>query len=247
MDHSFISSQLDNSKCARCKYTEIDHTDRATCETCGNSGNCEIFAGMLMCSTCKENEIKALMEHQSPEKQAERARLHNQSLIEHSRTIDQSIKVKTDIFNAETVAITDLFKAIDENPEIQNKLYVKASELKNRIDHFQKVIFDSRSVLQDATERHQVIQTQLNELANKLRQDERERLKLNDINYQPGAIRTVKPKSVKVSTKKWNKADVREAAAKYKVPIDAVQMICVARNMDAESAAMMLAKQIHGE
>lgn len=258
MLHPFIPSQINASKCASCKYEALDHTDRATCEACGNTGTCEISGpmnhpqSMLLCMDCQAAEKKAVMENQSPEKQDERARLHNEKLnnhtIERAREIDRTIKVSTDFFNAETVATVDVFTAIDADQSITNKLFAKAQFLKERVQHFHKVKTEARAILENANSRQSAIQTQLNELANKLRADEREKLKLSDLNYQPITPKQIKERIKKINkpTKKYDKASVREAAAKYKVPVDAVQMICVARNMTADEAGQMLSKQIHG-
>jgi hypothetical protein len=252
MNHSFIASALNSNQCARCRHTEIDHTSGATCESCGNTGTCELFVDILMCEDCLDAEKKAQALNNSPEKQAERINAHNNAInnhkhtIEESRKTDQSIQFKTDLFNARTIEIETLRNAINENPELTNKHFEFASELKTRLLHFQKVIFDAREVLEDATIAQKVIQEQLNLTANKLRQDERDKLKLADLTYQP-AKPVIKKSISRPSAKKWTRADIREAAAEFKVPVDAVALMCTARNMLPKDAAFILNKQLHGE
>lgn len=252
MLHPFIPSQLDNTKCASCKYTALDHTSGATCESCGNSGTCEISGpfnhpqSMLLCMDCIDAEKKAVHDNQSVEKQNERADRHNE-LIKQSRMNDKSVNQKTDLFNAQTVANVELKNAIDNDTSIQNKQFAYCAELKARIEHFSSVIFDARKTLGEATEKQKALQVEFSVQANKLRTEERARLGAIDISYSPSKPKTVKPIVKKASEKKWTKQEVREMAAKYSVPVDAVQLICVARNMDAESAAKMLHGQLHGQ
>lgn len=246
MDHNFTPSQLDSTKCAKCKHEEIDHTNRATCEVCGNSGTVTEWTGMLLCMDCLEKEKVALLEHQSPAKQEERVNNHNRLLEQHNNALGK-INARTDVFNAEPVPFSVMFEAIDNEPTVVNKQFEKCRVLKATFDHLSKVIFSARETLQKAVEEQKLIQHDLITRANALREDERKKLQLFDIEYKPGVIKVKTTSSKKPSEKKWTKSDVREMAAEYKVPVDAVQMICVARNMHPKDAAMMLAKQIHGE
>jgi len=239
MNHSFVSSQINNSKCARCGFTEIDHTGRATCEACGNTGTCEIMYGnMLLCMDCIEKEKIAQAENNKPENQAKR-------VIEHARKVDESIQVKQDLFNAETVEHIKLFEAIDNNPEITNKVMAKAEALKARFLHFQQVAFDARVILDNASNAQRAIQTQLNTIANNLRAEEREKLHLKDLSYVVEKPKTIKPSgAAKPKERAWTKADIRLAAAEYKVPIEGVALISQARNMHPKDAAKFLAIQL---
>lgn len=237
MNHNFTPSLINADKCAKCNFTEIDHTSRATCEACGNSGTCEILYGnMLLCMDCIDKEKALQKENNSPQKQAQR-------LLEQAKAIDTQIVVKQDLFNAETVSHIEAFKAIEADSSIENKMFAKATFLKERHAHFQTVIFGARETLENASIAQRAIQTTLNEIANKLRQDERDKLKILDNSYIVDKPKTIKTKAPSIA-KKWNKADVREAAAEYKVPVDAVQMICVSRNMLPKDAAALLAKQL---
>lgn len=233
MDHSFSASQFDALKCAKCKRIEIDHTDRATCECCSNSGNMTIFTDMLMCPDCIKKEMETAMEHQSLEKQEERMIEHN-NLLELSRKIDYNVQVKEDIFNAETVSINELKTAIESDPAIENKQYKLAEVLLERYTHFKSVIFELNSQIVAETNKQRATQTYLNQLANKLRQEEREKLKLQDINYKPGEIKPVKTKAP--SKRSIDIAELKELAGKLGIPHTALQMMCVSRGISPKEA-----------
>ena len=248
MDHTFVPSSLDSSKCSRCKYDELSHTDRATCEACSNSGTMELFAGMLLCVSCIEAEMKATMLHQSPEKQAERMNTY-QATIEASRAIDQSIRVVSDVFNAKTVAIVELKDAIDANPDIPSdrKAFALASELDARFQNLTKVIFDMKAELTELSNERGAIQLYFNQLSNKLRVEEREKFKITDINYQPAKPKLVTPKEKKTrkpSAPKFDRAELTKYATELGVPMNALQVICIRRGCTPEVAASILKEQM---
>jgi len=185
---------------------------------------------------CLEKEKIAVHANQSVEKQEERINKHNE-IIKHARLNDKAIVQKTDLFNAQTVANIELKAAVDQNPEIINKQFAYCALLKERIEHFSNVIFDARKVLGEATEKQKALQVEFSLQANKLRAEEREKLGAIDLNYVVSKPKTIKPTVKKTVEKKFTQATVREAAAKYNVQREIVQMICVARNVDAETAA----------
>ena len=241
MNHSFTPSQINVEKCARCHFSAIDHTNRATCEACGNTGTCEIMYGnMLLCLDCQEKEKIAQAENMKPENQAKR-------IMEHAQAIDNQIQIKQDFYNAETVSHIEVFKAIDADESITNKVYAKAEFLKTRHTHFAQIIFDARKTLEEATSAQRAINNTLNTIANKLRQDERDKLKINDSSYVVEKPKTVKTQSKKPSEKKYTKTDIRVAAAEHKVPAEMVAIMCVSRNMMPQDAALMLSKQLNGD
>lgn len=260
MNHAFTPSQVDNKLCARCKYTEIDHTDRATCEACGNSGACELIGKILMCEDCQAKEraagaarLQAIATAAQMNKgvnlnklpEAEREKLFSEAaelnLLAKSMQIDNAIQLHTDIFNAKTIAIVELKKAIEEDSSIENKHYKLAEVISERFKHLTQVIFDARQKQVDAQNEQKAIQVYLNQLVDKLSKEEREKLKLHDIEYKPSDKPVKKPSAVK--TKKFDKTEVREQAAKlteelgFPVADSILQMICVSKNMTAEQAA----------
>jgi hypothetical protein len=228
MNHSYIPSQIDSTKCGVCKYDVISHTDMASCEACSYIGKCDIFMTMLMCPECIAKE-KAL---QTENKNGEDKRINE--VIERSRAVDYSISVKEDIFNAQTISINELKLAIENDVNITNKRYELANQLMDRYKHFSKIIFEKQQEISEESTKQRAVQSYLNQLASTLRTEERERLKLQDINYKPSET---KPKVSKVTTKKgFDKVELVEWANKANVPLAALQMICVAKNMTPEQA-----------
>ncbi len=99
--HPFIPS-IGANTCQKCKRPEISHTELATCEACPNIGPCEIWLGMLLCKSCYEKEEKQI-----------------KSIVE-AKAIDDRVQLRSDVFNAETVAIVQLKQLIDADDSITN-------------------------------------------------------------------------------------------------------------------------------
>lgn len=262
MDHNFTPSLSDPTVCGKCKFGVIAHTDLATCECCPNKGNMSIYAGMLMCDDCIQKE----KDHQSPEKQAERLAqyhatlppkpepsgiLNINNLLDKARAVDYAVKVVTDIFNAETIATTEILASVenDETIPAAEKQFKKAEFLQTRQEHFQKVIFDANQTVVDAQNRLRVVQQELNKIVNTLRAEEREKLKILSPEYKPGEVKkpkdTVsKPRAKKV---KFDKKELMDTAAKliaegYVIEWSNLQMICTRRDMTPAQAADVVRK-----
>lgn len=221
------------------------------CEVCDNT-NVPLslhYGNMWFCDDCwlKEENFKKTEVPIITEPINETNKLEQVSL-EVSRTIDNSIQVRTDLFNAATVSIMELKKSIDENPEIANKPYVLAQELTNRYDHFKSIIFELNEKMVEAANNQKAIQIYLNQLANQLRSEEREKLRIQDINYKP-TIKTTRVKSVSTSqTKKSTKLDkvmLRKYAAELGVAEFTLQMVAVSKGLTVEEAAKLLSKSIN--
>lgn len=225
-------------ECEACEKTEV----KITCH----------YGNMWFCDDCWEKEQAATKEHMSPENQQKRVDAYRSSVesrvLETSRAIDATIQVRTDLFNAATTAIIDLKKAIDENPEVTNKPYALAEELTNRFNHFKQVIFDAQQQILEAGNQQKAIQVYLNQLANSLRAEEREKLKIADINYKPSAVKPAKVKPVSTTgtkkSTKLDKAELRKYAAELQVSEFTLQMLCVAQGITPEQAANKLRKSI---
>lgn len=236
--------------CAVCKKDSVAHTDHATCDACPNVGPVELRYGtMLLCADCWAKEQALQLANNTPTKQAERVDTLN-AAIKASREQDASIQVNTDIFNAATVAIQELKQSIDADPTITNKPYHLASELTTRFEHFKAVIFAKNQEIIEAANQQKAIQVYLNNMANTLRAEEREKLKLQDINYKPTPPKLVKsktdkPATVKVrSSNKLDKAELRKYAAELNIPEYTIQMLCVSKGITPAMAADKLRKQI---
>lgn len=228
----------------------------AECEACNNSGIVILeetgkeknilvrINGLYLCSDCEKLEKKAIEEkHMSPEMQQVRVD-KARDILEMSRKIDTSLQVRTDLFNAETISITELKNAIETDDSIDNKRFALATTLQERIAHFQELIREKQNELVDATTKQRATQSYLNQLANSLRSEEREKLKLSDINYRPPVtIKSVKPTTIK--RKAIDKAELKKYAAELNISEFTLQMIVVQKNCTVEEAANMLRKSIN--
>lgn len=201
--------------------TQIVKSKIGDCETCEKT-ELEIkcwFSNMYQCDECHAKDVA----HNSPEAQAARGEVYKaeQKVLDEARAIDASIVVKTDLFNAATIAIVDLKKSIDLDESITNKPYVLAEQLKARFEHFKTVVFDLNQQLVEAGNQQKAIQVYLNNLANSLRAEEREKLKIADINYKPNLVKNPTIKTLKTSgtsSKKATKAEIKKAATELGIP-----------------------------
>src|SRR5215203_835659 len=227
----------------------------------GNSifGDCEVcdatdieitihYGNMWFCKSCWDSEVKHKESNITEVQQVNTLHKVNHDVVAASRMIDGSMQVRPDLFNAETVAIIDLKAAIDNDPTIENKPYKLAEELMNRLTHAQKVIFEHNEAIVAETNKQKAIQIYLNTLANTLRLEEREKLKIQDINYKPGAIKSVKPKAISTTgtkkTGKLDKVELRKYASMLGIPEFTLQMLVVSKGVTIETAYNMLKKSI---
>lgn len=171
-----------------------------------------------------------------------------QNVLQQAARIDNSVEVRTDLFNAHTVSIINLKAEIDNNPEIINKPYALAEELKNRFEKFKSVVFEYNEKIVEANNAQRAIQVYLNTLANSLRAEEREKLKIADINYKPISVKPLKPKSIGTTgtrkSTKLDKNELRKYAAELGIPEFTLQMLVVSKGITVETAANMLRKSL---
>lgn len=223
------------------------------CEVCDNDNlivTCH-YGNMWFCEECWAKEITA--EHMSAENQQKRVDAYKSSIesrvLETSKSIDSAIQVTPDLFNAGTIAIVELKAAIEQNPEIINKPYALAEALTTRFNHFKTVIFEAQQAIVEAGNHQKAIQVHLNQLANSLRAEEREKLKIADISYKPNTVKPAKLKSVSTTgTKKSGKLDkteLRKFASELGVSEFTLQMVCVSQGITPEQAANKLRKSIN--
>lgn len=239
--------------CMLC-YTQSLKGKIVECECCPNKvaeRAIKIFGGnMKMCVTCHAKELVAQADLQDPIKQEERLQNSNdranaiKTALEKSKEIDNSIEVRTDLFNADTVAIVDLKKLIDEDVTIQNKDFALAQTLMERFEHFKSVVFEASETIVQATNNQKAIQVYLNQLANSLRAEERAKLKIQDINYKPKEVKPVKPRAVRTAKAKLDKVELRKYAAELGVSEFTLQILVVSKGLTVEQAANMLRKNL---
>lgn len=221
MTHQYTENPNKPQHCIECGFHFNLHGPDAICEACPNVGELHVFGKdgrvMALCQSCRDAEEQILLKDYTPPdvnspEANKRVEEHNalHDVLKKAKEIDTSIRFTADMFNAKTIAIVDIKKAIDDDPTIENKNYKLAEFLKERIEHFNGVIFDTRRVLTDAFAEQKAAQIYMNELANRLRAEEREKLKIADITYDAKAPKTVKPKTIKVS----NTSDEKEKIKK---------------------------------
>lgn len=228
MNHTFRESQtFEKGKCLVCGYNEIAHTDQASCDFCDYQGEVERGLHGLYCPKCLTDDEKFKT-------------IPVTAILQTSREIDNRLQVRSDLFNAYTVSILDLKKGIDADSNIANKAYVLAEELLKRFDEFKTKIFSLRQELDEAGNAQKAIQIYLNQLANQITQEERDKLKIADINYKPREITTpVKPKKISAPKNKATKEELRKAAAQYGVPEYHIQMLMLSKNLPLVEAAKL--------
>ena len=211
-------------------------TNQKTCEICEEEKVLIRYSAMMMCAQCMQKEIQ--LEKDNEAKADERvADMHKQDDIRLAETlsnqlkIDTSIEVDTDLFNAETVSIVDMKAAIEADDSIENKTLELFTRLKARHDRFQERIFARNKANTAEASAQRTIQQYFNEFAGKLREDEREKLKLADLSYQPKA--PPKPKKAKTpKKKKYDREELATVAEQTGVAASTIQAMCIALNKE---------------
>lgn len=213
------------------------------CDCCTNGGPFVKFMSMKMCMDCY-NKQKAHMAPEAQNQRLETAREIANINLTVARETDAALTVRTDLFNASTTAILELKKLIDEDETITNKPYALAEELKNRFNHFKQVIFKAQEEIIDATSNQRAIQSYLNQIANQLRAEEREKLKIADLNYKPNPVKPVSSgpseKTVRPRKPKFDKDELRKYARETGISEATIQMVCVAKGLTVEAAVKQI-------
>lgn len=219
------------------------------CECCSTQNTKEtplrLFMAMWMCPNCVDTNKRLQAESEANAEnrvKAEQNRAAEQlavnKILKEAQTIDSKIEVKTDLFNAETVALIDIQKAIEADDSVTNKNAAVAEAMLTRYQLYREKIFANNAENVELANKQNAIQKYLNELKNKLTEAERERYKLLDANYKPNQVKiSNKPINSPAKPKKYDKADIAKAAARANVPISVIQMICVAKNMTPMQAS----------
>jgi hypothetical protein len=213
--------------CTKCGKSDdgmpiIMHRGNPLCEDCYTVENPPPAILCFLCKSPVESPVELAKKQPRCEQCAAKAAKTVEELKAHmdsykANRISNLIEVRTDIFNADTLAIVDLKAKIDNDPNIANKAYELARILKEDYEHTVARVFELNEQLQVAGNKQKAIQTYLNNLANQLRAEEREKLRIADINYKPNPIT---PKVSKISTtgtksaskKKASKKEISEAA-----------------------------------
>lgn len=137
------------------------------------------------------------------------------SVIVESKAVDATIQIRTDLFNAATMSIVALKESIDKDDSISNKPYELAKILKEKFDHYKSVVFEINKQLVEAGNQQRAIQVYMNNLANSLRSEERDRLRIADINYRPQTAKVPTVKKIGPAKKKFDKVELRNAVMAF--------------------------------
>jgi hypothetical protein len=204
---------------------------KGDCECCDNKDvTIRVQFGMKMCEAC------IALQAATPSVDA---------ILEASRTLDTSIRVKPELFVAATTAIIELKGSIDhdENIPAEKKDYVMTQECFKRFQHFKQVVSEKRQELLQVESELRAWQANAQEFAGKLAREDREKFKALDISYDPQPVKQIKtPKAP--GRAKPTAAQFKEAASKYNLNAMAISMTATARNMSADEAAQYLIAQI---
>lgn len=228
------------NKCSVCNHTDKSH---GSCECCNSFDTLVKFKTILMCQDCYHKELHLT---QISEAGAEDRVIQLNDVIRQTKIIDAGIQVRSDLFNAATIAINDIKAAIDNDPNITNKPYVLAETLKKRFNHYKQVVFELNEKAIEAGNHQKAIQIYLNQLANQLRVEEREKLKIQDINYKPNPIKVASPKPIKTRTtaNKIDKVELRKAAAELGVNEFTLQMVVISKGIPINEAVKIIKASI---
>lgn len=216
---------------------------KGICEVCSREGVVYIHATMPFCNSClaKELESEAQIKATAGDRIAklEETNLAKQAEALHAE-LDTHLEIKTDVFNSTLPSIISIKAEIDADPNIENKTFELAKRVRARFDELKQIIFDLSEARTNAASQQRALVSYLNDLANKLRVDERESLKLKDINYKPTAPKPTTPKAPKVDKPKLDKAAIRNAAKLFNVNEAQLTILCYAKNMSIDEAIRKL-------
>lgn len=232
LNHAFAPSFTDTNKCNRpnCGFPADKHGNNAECESCNNKGILQVCNKMALCRECVAKEIENSLPS-VPVSEITPNKVLENTVLQMSRDIDNSIRVSSDLFNAQTTPIMDIKNAIDSDASIpaDKKHYVLAERLLERFNTHKRAIFDMQEAIVKEHTNQRAIQQYLNNLASQLQTEEREKLKLADINYKPEVVKEVKPKVAKPKPQKFTNAEIKAVCAQFNVDEFMVRMTITAQ------------------
>lgn len=208
--HRFNPSKLNQLLCAAC-YRPIELHGVVTCESCNKEAKLTNVNGIWMCPSCLDRELEVVPSIKSqPEKieteQSIASEINKDTRpteLEHSainRLGSQSISKSEDFFNAQTRSFASRWAEIvaDDTIGAENKHYTMAKEVRAFYLNMKSVLFQAVEIQLECAAKQRSSQIYLNQLASKLREEERVKLHLANIDYVPPTPKSA-PKSVRVS------------------------------------------------
>lgn len=217
--------------CNVCGYTLVSHSSKAVCEVCGGEAFCDLFPDhkhpkkILICGACYVKELKAATEA-SKEREA-RAKMEN-------------IKTPGDYFVADTPSIKEINDMVNADESVNNKAEKVCEIIKERIVNCQKNILELNQQTRERQKEQNEFQIYLNHKMKEISAEKQKELGLLNIDYKPE-----KPKKTPTrapSTKKVDLQKMKEYAASFNIPLEALRIIVVSRSVSIEEAAKIYLK-----
>lgn len=211
-NHKFNPSKLNITLCAVCYRTEEFHGKLVTCESCSNVNELKLVNGIWMCPNCLSRELEVVSVSIPSQPQSDTVQSISSEVSNDHRPTErqneainslgsQSIKTSEDYFNARTKAIHTRWIEIlsDSSIETEQKHYTLAREVREHYLHMKSVLFSAMEIQLECASNQRSDQIYLNQLAGKLREEERIKLHLQNIDYVPPSIPKAGPKTPRIS------------------------------------------------
>lgn len=221
-----------------CGKAKFEHR----CSFCGSGLSTRMIANIPVCLPCYNREQDLQIENLQPDKVMERV-----DSVKKAIQTDNTIQTRADFFNAEIQSIGEIRVNIDKDDSIpsEQKQFALAQVIKNRVIELKKSLFEIDEERIKIINQQRAVQTYLNELASKLRDEEREKLHLQDINYTPKPAPVKKtPKAPKVGEPKFNlrlnKEELAAAAKDAGVSEFMIQAVIVSRRVSISDAVKIV-------
>ena len=188
-NHPFLKSiqSSDGSLplCAFCGHTESSHPQFIECQVCSHTDYCSMYMTLMMCNSCRDNEIKL----QSISQQQAAARVE-ESIKQHDN-VTEVIRYSSEFYNANVISLEELRKSINNDEEF-------CCAIQARIEHLTSVLRPAaRQTLSDVESEIAISQRLLNTTVSTLQREIREKFKSANINYTPSTEKKVKLPSIK--------------------------------------------------
>jgi len=179
------------------------------CESCPNMGvefaPYKVIDNINMCIICQKRDAEVKIElDMNKSLNNENNDMENDpiELIDNLvatialDNIDEPLVTFQDFFNAETKAFVVVREEIFKDKEIPDdqKFFEYARRIKEQHFHFRRVLFEVKKVEVEINARDRALQYLLNSILSKFKTEEREKLKLSDINYQPKVVANKAPR-----------------------------------------------------
>jgi len=201
--HIFIpndESKRDICSVPNCNRNKFEHK----CQVCERGITVYMLADIPLCYACYEREMELKRQVES----------NSQVRLDAIRTItlsDSVVQTRADYYNAEMLSIVEMKQLIDNDDTIgiDQKQFKLAEMVQTRVKNLQQSLFEIDEQRIAIINQQRAIQTYLNELSTKLRAEEREKLKLQDLNYQPKAPVLKQPKAPSVKKTTNNQIDAQ--------------------------------------